>query len=840
MNGHCTYGSNCRNRHDATQRDARARFSEEGIRAVQRGGSRIVEDHAEAVDESMSHIWMPTSIDLQLRQIKSSGGNYWLIFPLELTKKDYLRRILEIVAEGISERVVSASASLHHSDMNNGAADPFPDYPVEYSKFDAQYLLKHIIGQGNPTEKKLKIQQGIALQLHCNYQVMASAAGVLFQSRNNLFHMARGGFDDTDVNVNFNAAVELLQCFGVSASEALMQLNDLRSQYDGHMQFKMRRCALLGWEGYLATAHAGGSDDSDTVSPPPPPFGAIDIGASVDDLEIRSGTLIESIGVYLTPAAKATTSAICMMQGQVEYLSKLCSSAASRAAYEEAGRLNSLQKLVEATIASCSADAWFRELGQLLGESDALILDVGLAEKACKDQKKFAEAACLHTMYGNVKAAKDRLKQSWEKINRQPTPAELGDTSAVTTEYLLYRWGRGTEHVGSSSQNLPSLFRTVHLAQLECAMADICRSWLQGSRIFCNNEEMTYDSGSWSATARRLGGFTAEELSSAFDANDLKGAGYSASDLKRAGYSASDLKGAGYSASDLKSVGYSVSDLKGAGYSASDLSDAGEGLLDLKGAGYSASDLSGVGYTLLDLKGAGYNASDLKGAGYSASDLSWYSASDLKGARYSASDLKGAGYSASDLEGVGYTLLDLKGAGYSTADFRRFSGDTFDSGKGHLLLLDLYDAGYDLSYLKRIGYGAGNLKHVGYSASDLNGAGYSVSDLMGAEYTPLDLKACGYSASDFKPAFLLYVQDMTRDYERWDGAYEHGGSPAILALVNGLHRLKCAGYSASDLPDASDLKHAGYSAYFLKRAGYSTSDLKRAGYSASDLKGAVL
>ena len=701
---------------------------------MQRGGGRAAEDHPEAVDESKRHIWIPTSIDLQLRRIKSSGGDYWLMFPLELTKKDYLRRILEIVAEGISERVVSASAALHYSDVNNGVADPFPTYPAEYSKFDAQYLLKHIIGQGNhPTEKKLKIQQAVALQLHCNYQEMASAAGVLFQSRNSLFHMARGGVDDTDINVNFNAAVDLLQCFGVSASEALAQLNDLRGQYDDHMQFKMRRSAALGWDRYLAPAQPGRDDprDPDTVFPPPPPVGAVDMGAHVEDLERRCEALIESIGACLTPATKATALAICTMQGQVEHLGTLCTAATSREAYEEAGRLNSLQKLVEATIARCGAAAWLAKLSELLSRSDALIQDIGLAVGTCTDQKKFAAAARLHMLYGNAKAAKDGLKQSWAKVARHPTSAELTDASAVTSEHLLYRWGTGP--VRSSAQALPSLFRTLHLARLDSAMADICSSWLHGSRAFCADAGAPLDH--WSATARRTGGFTAAEVSSAFDVSDLKGAGYAATDMKGVGYAVADLKGGGYSHADILGAGYPAVDLKDAGYPVWVLKGAGYRAADMKLAGYSHADILGAGYPAAALRVASYSAAKLKGAGYPATEL--------KGAGYPAVDLRHAGYSDADILGAGYPAVELRDAGYSCQELRHAGCSA----------VELRDAGYSDAELKGVGYSAVELRDAGCSGQELEEAGFSEADILGAGFT-YDTTILGHCFSLFCKAAL--------------------------------------------------------------------------------------
>jgi hypothetical protein len=131
--------------------------------------------------------------------IDSNESNYILLFPLELTNKDYARRVLDTVANGISEQVlVIAKCAV-------GKVEPFP---VDKNQFDLFYLLSAMKGYSTKVYVK-------ALRCHGAFSLLES----LLRYRNSLFHMEKGINAREDVSSVIKAAKVLLECFSVPGNE---------------------------------------------------------------------------------------------------------------------------------------------------------------------------------------------------------------------------------------------------------------------------------------------------------------------------------------------------------------------------------------------------------------------------------------------------------------------------------------------------------------------------------------------------------------------------------------------------------------------------------------------
>ena len=115
-NGRCPRGENCHFKHSQTLNPVPAKEDDD--------------DEPPAGDR----LWEP-QLQYQQRLVDvGAGQKYTLFFPLELTNKDYMRRVLEIVALGISGPVLRITKEKRLDDL------------VGDSTYDAHYLLKQILG----------------------------------------------------------------------------------------------------------------------------------------------------------------------------------------------------------------------------------------------------------------------------------------------------------------------------------------------------------------------------------------------------------------------------------------------------------------------------------------------------------------------------------------------------------------------------------------------------------------------------------------------------------------------------------------------------------------------
>ena len=125
---------------------------------------------------------------------KADRSSYELFFPLEMTNKDYMRRILDIVAIGIQGPVVEITN--HFTRTNPPQLEPIEGH----HNGDVYYLLKQILGRRYaPDQTRMQTVQGIFAQELNTYgqtaggnvsvEKMVEAAQFLLTQRNQLFHL---------------------------------------------------------------------------------------------------------------------------------------------------------------------------------------------------------------------------------------------------------------------------------------------------------------------------------------------------------------------------------------------------------------------------------------------------------------------------------------------------------------------------------------------------------------------------------------------------------------------------------------------------------------------------
>jgi hypothetical protein len=86
-------------------------------------------------------VWVPP-LELQSTNVyKPDGRTYPLKFPIELTNKDYLRRILDVVAQGIQDTAEYIATNYQQA---RSIGSGFERYDFN-TTFDLYYLTKHIL-----------------------------------------------------------------------------------------------------------------------------------------------------------------------------------------------------------------------------------------------------------------------------------------------------------------------------------------------------------------------------------------------------------------------------------------------------------------------------------------------------------------------------------------------------------------------------------------------------------------------------------------------------------------------------------------------------------------------
>ena len=140
--------------------------------------------------------WKPPPA-FQRRDLEGADGqSYTLFFPLELTNKDYLRRIFEVVARGISTSVVRITQEKHlEVYYSKGGRD---------SSQDLYYLLKQILAPDKRDDKQLAHRMAYLATTTSHITALTDSAEHLLEKRNAIFHLVRDSSRLADLNLSFN------------------------------------------------------------------------------------------------------------------------------------------------------------------------------------------------------------------------------------------------------------------------------------------------------------------------------------------------------------------------------------------------------------------------------------------------------------------------------------------------------------------------------------------------------------------------------------------------------------------------------------------------------------
>eukprot|EP00981_Chlorochromonas_danica_P014100 scaffold7359_cov254-Ochromonas_danica.AAC.1 len=658
--------------------------------------------------------WVPPE---NLQKIETAQG-YIHFFPLELTNKDYLRRVLDITAIGIRQRVLEITKQRSLEKIS------------EDNEEDIYYLLKQILG-GRGFEdpanfaSALTIRQHFADVLAVPVDKISNAAKFLYLRRNQLAHANAYAHSHDLLQSSFTYAIELLECFGISAAKALKSMEALSEQYTAHRRFKHARKRAFGWISNESSADID-APDQDFLFFDERPFAESELTPSSSTIVIEDANkLTKELCETLQPVNSAKTRLSVRLHTYISDLDELISLRANEHDYEECERLKQLIRSIQSLISDNKLDEHLDYLRtSLLMGVNKTISSLTVEERKAADRQDFATPLTgssallqLRTTLMNLKDALVRDLSSFP-LKSLSKAKDRPDCSFLWVGKIL---GKSALGLSKDSNNLNVLdsahnqWRTDHLPTTKLTFSPL----LLKAAAYTASELKAAD---YTVSELKAAGYTTSELKAAvYTASELKAAGYTASQLKTARYTASELKAARYTVSELKAASYTASNLKDAGYTAYELYHAGYTAFEVKSAGYTASELKDAGYTAYELYHAGYTAFEVKSAGYTASELkdAGYTLQMLKAADYKGSLMKDAGYSTVELKAAGYTASELKAAGYTAAGLKA--------------------AGYTASELRSAGYTASELKPVGYTASELKAADYSPFELTRAGYTPYEM-----------------------------------------------------------------------------------------------------
>jgi hypothetical protein len=181
-----------------------------------------------------------------------SGKTYTLSFPLELTNRDYMHRVLDIVTLGIRGQVIEITSQPHRS----GALQDIKLGGYNASDDDIYYLLKQILGNNqakknpSPVTERKRIRLIFKNALKCEMTDLIDSCEALLTSRNNLAHNDQTKAAPSQMTSCFKSAKVLLDIFVTSKSgpfelAAVRMLSELTAQMHDHKKMKTSRLALL-------------------------------------------------------------------------------------------------------------------------------------------------------------------------------------------------------------------------------------------------------------------------------------------------------------------------------------------------------------------------------------------------------------------------------------------------------------------------------------------------------------------------------------------------------------------------------------------------------------------
>jgi uncharacterized protein YjbI with pentapeptide repeats len=201
--------------------------------------------------------------------------------------------------------------------------------------------------------------------------------------------------------------------------------------------------------------------------------------------------------------------------------------------------------------------------------------------------------------------------------------------------------------------------------------------------------------------------------------------------LKTEAYEATDLRDAGFTPDQLRAAGFGVDVVVEAGFEPAVLAGSMDptSIEILSKAGYTAAELIGTGFTPKQLRAAGYTIDTLRREAK-------LSVTELRVAGFIAAQLKDAGFSGRDLKEAGYSLAAMRKAGFTAAQLGKKSGFTLE---------ELKEAGYMAVDLRPAGFSPQTLLSVGFSQIEVGKAGFTHSELEGkpteATKQPVDVLA---------------------------------------------------------------------------------------------------
>lgn len=666
------------------------------------------------------HNWVPPE---ELRRINvpvPDGAPYTLFFPIELTNKDYLRRIFDIVAMGIQGTVRRMIGKHRDSIGPIGSKQE----PYNFTKTcDLYYLTKHIV---DPASAPVYARGSSMLcgtsqlfdscRCFCNHASHSSASlslihvSLIFYSefranqghlvaacntlkgcRNELMHVNVDSGSLDNVSSSFEAGRRLLSFF--PPNEALAALASLEAQFDGHKVFKNQRMAAFGWRFVApsisadadATRHAATPDaqaaitgadaaiiamqqvNQDTLT-------ALALLASAVKFQSRKTEEEKQLGHY--PEAAVLHKSCLALQGIINSDDQMLISAVCPAAIQLA--CSSVVALSSAE-AAASAVYEFDIAQQMKSKKDEVStllnrltdLSAGqvspLTQQQQQPQQQRRQEAAPPSRSRGTNGRGGGLYRGESRVTAPAVadPAVADPAVALINDVLLDKGKNSIACCLLRSGNTALIHAMLLVAKTDPPLPIKTRDPPQSFMnmlLLTAFKSMLHQQHRW-IQAVLYAGFSAAVLKDAgVDASHLLHAGFTAQQLQDSGFMLADLRAAGFTIFQMKAACSHIPFLVAAGYSISELKSAGFKVAasHLKEAGLCAQQLKAEGFKdVAELKAAGFNLAELNGAGFD-------NVAELKAAGFSLAELNCNGFNnVSELKAAGFSFAELQDAGFN-------------------------------------------------------------------------------------------------------------------------------------------------------------------------------
>jgi hypothetical protein len=209
-------------------------------------------------------VWEPPRELQRIDVPVPESTGYTLFFPIELTNKDYLRRVFDIVASGV-QGTVKRMIGRHGARLGPIGSQKQKGGKVQYdfnTTCDLYYLAKHIADDASAPVYAQGLPPSHAQSNRCacitstfhsfpadfkaNQRLLVEACETLKNCRNQLMHVNMDSGSLENLNDSFKAGRRLLAFF--PPNQALAALASLEQQFEAHKAFKNRRMTALGWQ----------------------------------------------------------------------------------------------------------------------------------------------------------------------------------------------------------------------------------------------------------------------------------------------------------------------------------------------------------------------------------------------------------------------------------------------------------------------------------------------------------------------------------------------------------------------------------------------------------------